>query len=226
MKLLQLMFPVFFLIVFSDSYSQQKKVSVSTSTAEVVTSSGTTSDLLENRKSFFVPVDSDNVYEALALLGINLYSIKLPVDRFKKYKLIVYTDNYTQNKQTERKRNEFFIVDEKKEFQSKLSLTIVKTGDSLLIVKWKAPDGSERIFEDPGGRLSRFEYRTLPFAFQEIIPEKKIPILLLGSSWYDEKSKVVRFCTDNELKADLSNDAFKFMPQYYIFSIELKEVSD
>lgn len=228
MKLLQTLVPVlFFISSVEECYSQQKKVSASTTaTPVVVTSSATTSDVLEKPKSFFAPVDGDDINDALALLGINIYSIKLPVISSKKYKLTVYTDNYIQNKETAKKKNEFSIVNEKQESHKNLSLTLVKTGDSLLIIKWKAPDGSTRSFENPRGRVSGFEYRMLPFQFQEIAPGKKIPILLLGSSWFDAKINAVRFCYDFEMNPDLSNEAFKLMPQYYIFSIELTEASD
>ena len=223
MKLLNSIYAVLFLISFVDCYSQQKQVNVSTNTPVVVLSSATTSDVFEKPKSFFTHVDGDDISDALDLLGINIYSIKLPVINSKKYKIIFYTDNYIQNKETVKKKNEFSIVNEKHVSHRNLSLTIVKTGDSSLLIKWKAPDGSTRSFENPRGRLSGFEYRMLPFQFQEITPGKKIPILLLGSSWFDAKINGIRFCSELEINPDLEDEAFEKMPQYYIFSIELIE---
>lgn len=211
---------------FLNCYSQQKKIDVSTTAHVLVTPSTTNADIFEQPKSFFAPVESGDINDALDLLGINICSIKLPVKNYKKYTIIVYADNYVQNKAAVKRKNEFSIVNGQIESNKNLSLTIVKTGDSSLIIKWKAPDGSTRTSENPRGRLSGLEYRVLPFMFQEILPGKKIPILLLGSSWFDPKINAVRFCSDFELNPDLSNDAFKYMPQYYIFSIEINEQKD
>ena len=215
--------PAFIFIILAGCQSQREKVKVNTTIPLTHTSFEATSDILEKPQSFFATVNGDDIGDALELLGINIYSIKLPVVNSKKYKLVVYTDNYIQNKETVKKKNEFLIINEKHESPKNLSLTIIKTGDSSLVIKWKAPDGSTRSFENPRGRLSGFEYRVLPFQFQEIIPGKKIPILLLGSSWFDARVNGIRFCSDLEINPDLKDDAFEKMPQYYIFSIELSE---
>lgn len=229
MKLLLTLSSTLFFISAVECYSQQKKVNVSTATPIVTTSpsvvtSSATSDALENRESFFAPINEGDINDALDLLGINIYNIKLPVIIAKNYKLTVYTDVYTQKQDAKSRKNTFEIVNDRNQTSKGLSLIIVKTGDSSLVLKWKVPDGSTRSSTNPRGRISGYEYRVLPFKFQEIIPGKKIPILLLGSSWFDPQINGVRFCYDLEMNPDLSNEVFTLMPQYYIFSIEISEI--
>lgn len=223
MNLIKIVLPAFISIGLLGCQTEQKKVKATTTTLLADTSSRVTPDILEEPESFFAKVDGDDISDALELLGINIYSIKLPVTNSEKYKLVVYTDNYIQNKETFKKKNEFSIVNEKHGSHRNLSLTIIKTGDCSLVIKWKAPDGSTRSFENPKGRISGYEYRVLPFQFQEITPGRKIPILLLGSSWFDARINGIRFCSDLEINPDLKDEAFEKMPQYYIFSIELVE---
>ncbi len=226
MNYFKVILSVVFICSLINCYSQQKQVAITTTTPSVSAPSATTSDVIERPKSFFTAVDKSDISDALELLGINIYSIKLPAINTKKYRLTVYTDNYIQNKETVKRKNEFIVVNEQKDAEQKISLTIVQRGDSTLVIKWKAADGATRSSENPRGRISGYEYRCLPFEFQEIVPGKKIPILLFGSSWFDAKINGVRFCYDFELKPDLSNEAFKDMPQYYIFSIELTEMNN
>ena len=149
-------------LFFSSSvecYSQQKKVNVSTSTPVVtqsptVVTSSSTSDVVENRESFFAPINGEDINDALDLLGINIYNIKLPVISAKQYKLTVYTDVYTQKQETKNRKNTFDIMNDRNQTSKGLSLIIVKTGDSSLVLKWKAPDGSTRSFENPRGMIN------------------------------------------------------------------------
>ena len=227
MKIFQFFCLTVCLICSTVCLCQSQKVRVNKTSVSslpvVATTSTTESKMLEKRGSFFGPLKENDIAEALEQLGINLYTIKLPPIRSKKYVLHISTDNYIQGQNPIRRKNSFELMNEDGEISKNVSLSIIRIGDSSLAIKWKAPDGTTRSFENPRGRLSGFEYRILPFRFQEIVPGKKIPILLLGSSWFDARINGIRFCSELEINPDLEDEAFKKMPQYYIFSIELEE---
>lgn len=57
-----------------------------------------------------------------------------------------------------------------------------------------------------------------------------VPVMLFGSFWYDaELSKhfggepAYRFCMENEMEADMRNEAFDRMPHYWIVRIGLEK---
>jgi hypothetical protein len=55
----------------------------------------------------------------------------------------------------------------------------------------------------------------------------ELPLLLIGSYWnatsIDGTMKAQKFCMENELLGDFSNQAFDLMPHYYVFGISIKE---
>lgn len=96
--------------------------------------------------------------------------------------------------------------------------------DSLVDVKFNI-SGNERhininlrnCFINPNRKFFYYEIRT--FKEQDFEPNKEIPLLMYGSAWYDKQSGLVRFCMGHELDSDLSNDAFQYMPHYYVIGI-------
>lgn len=73
-------------------------------------------------------------------------------------------------------------------------------------------------------------YQPKLFKTEELKVNQTVPVLLFGSSWYDEKlSKyyggmpAYRFCMENELEADMSSRAFDEMPHYWVIRVGLQE---
>lgn len=58
---------------------------------------------------------------------------------------------------------------------------------------------------------------------KKIMPGKFIPLVLLGSFWYDERSRIFRFCGESEIASDMSSEILKNLPHYYIVGITLKK---
>lgn len=71
-----------------------------------------------------------------------------------------------------------------------------------------------------------YHYQSRPFKLTEFQPNVDIPLMLYGSAWYDEKSKVHRFCGENEIDPDMSTEILKYIPHYYIVGIRLIETTN
>lgn len=66
-----------------------------------------------------------------------------------------------------------------------------------------------------------YNYAIRPFKFGEIRENKFIPLLMLGSFWYDERSGLFRFCGEKELAPDMSSKILKDLPHYYVIGITI-----
>jgi len=62
-------------------------------------------------------------------------------------------------------------------------------------------------------------YNTRPFKLNTFKEEAFIPLILLGSGWYDEKYNIFRFCGENEIEPDMSSEILKNVPHYYILGV-------
>ncbi|MDE6379807.1 MAG: DUF5041 domain-containing protein [Muribaculaceae bacterium] len=67
-------------------------------------------------------------------------------------------------------------------------------------------------------------YNTRPFKIQEITNGKFIPLVLYGSWWYDKDFDIFRFCGEKEVDPDMSSDILKYIPNYYVFGIEVNPI--
>ena len=65
-----------------------------------------------------------------------------------------------------------------------------------------------------------FNYHTRPFIIEAFEVDKFIPLVLFGSSWYDERFNVIRFCGEREIDPDLSSEILKDVPHYYVLGIK------
>ena len=67
----------------------------------------------------------------------------------------------------------------------------------------------------------RYLYETRPFEVGTLQPDVFIPLLLIGSFWFD--SGGYRFCGEAEFPADMSSKTFEHLPHYYVIGITLKK---
>ena len=65
-----------------------------------------------------------------------------------------------------------------------------------------------------------FSYNTRPFKIDKFEVDKFIPLVLFGSSWYNEQFNVFQFCGDNEIEPDLSSEILKEVPHYYVLGVK------
>ena len=64
-----------------------------------------------------------------------------------------------------------------------------------------------------------FSYYTKPFKIDTFEVDKFIPLVLFGSSWYDERINVLRFCGEREINPDMSSEILKDVPHHYVFGV-------
>lgn len=69
-----------------------------------------------------------------------------------------------------------------------------------------------------------YMYYTKPFKMDEFCADQFIPLVLLGSAWYDKNYGIHRFCGENEMDPDMSTGILQDIPHYYVVGIEIKPV--
>ena len=65
-----------------------------------------------------------------------------------------------------------------------------------------------------------FFYNTRPFKIKEFQEDEFIPLILLGSGWYDERFNVLRFCGEREIEPDMSSEILKDVPHHYVVGVK------
>lgn len=71
-----------------------------------------------------------------------------------------------------------------------------------------------------------YTYNPRPFKLDKAPAEGYVPLVLLGSMWFDEQFNVFRFCGENEIDPDLSveESMVHFIPHYYVFGVDIHPV--
>ena len=65
-----------------------------------------------------------------------------------------------------------------------------------------------------------FFYNTRPFKIKAFNEDEFIPLILLGSGWYDERFNILRFCGEREIEPDMSSEILKDVPHYYVIGVK------
>ncbi len=73
---------------------------------------------------------------------------------------------------------------------------------------------------DSHARYSHRPFKLVPKEHAEII---RLPLVMVGSFWYDERYDVYRFCGEKEIDPELTSEILKNCPHYFIIGIELHE---
>ena len=69
-----------------------------------------------------------------------------------------------------------------------------------------------------------YTYNTRPFEVKELKMDTFVPLVLLGSIWYDERFNIHRFCGESVLDPDMSADILKHIPHYYVIGVKIKPI--
>jgi hypothetical protein len=71
---------------------------------------------------------------------------------------------------------------------------------------------------------AEYMYDVRPFKISPTAEKRqRVPLLLYGSFWWDEKYGVHRFCGESEFEPDLSNETLKQVPHYYVIGVEVEK---
>ena len=65
-----------------------------------------------------------------------------------------------------------------------------------------------------------YAYQTRPFKMSTFKENEFIPLVLLGSVWYDERYNLFRFCGEIEIDPDMSSEILKYVPHYYVVGVK------
>lgn len=67
-------------------------------------------------------------------------------------------------------------------------------------------------------------YGVRPFKMQQFRTGEFIPLVLLGSFWWDDRYHFYRFCGENELEPDMSNEMTGKIPHYFVIGMEATKI--
>lgn len=69
-----------------------------------------------------------------------------------------------------------------------------------------------------------YNYQSRPFKIEGLKMNTFIPLLLLGSMWYDEHFNIHRFCGEDVISPDMSDEILKYIPHYYIIGVKINPI--
>ena len=66
---------------------------------------------------------------------------------------------------------------------------------------------------------NRFFYQMRPFKIEAFKENEFIPLILLGSAWWNEQINSFQFCVEIEFNPDMSSESLKLIPHYFIIGV-------
>lgn len=109
-----------------------------------------------------------------------------------------------------------------------LAVYLRRTNDSTSVCTINIPEvimaGATPLHLKPIEKYNSYVYYPRPFKFQPIKETNhfKIPLILYGSGWLDEKYDIIRFCGEREIDPEMNAEILKKLPHYYIIGLEFK----
>ena len=73
------------------------------------------------------------------------------------------------------------------------------------------------------GYEGRYLYKVRPVEVGAFQPGEFIPLVVVGSCWYDERVGAYRFCGENVFPADLKSETLKLVPHYYVIGVRISK---
>lgn len=71
------------------------------------------------------------------------------------------------------------------------------------------------------GYEGRYIYDERPVKVEAFQPGAFIPLVVVGSYWFDERVGAYRFCGENVFPADLQSETLKLVPHYYVIGVKI-----
>lgn len=79
----------------------------------------------------------------------------------------------------------------------------------------------KEVFDQNGNPNTSFGVR--PFKIDNIKVGEYHPLALLGTYWWDENTHLFRFCGEDILSPDMSDDIIKFIPEFYVIGTIIRK---
>lgn len=113
---------------------------------------------------------------------------------------------------------------------TRLNLGLSPLNDSTLRVSMEIPEiGSAyqqislRPQVHPKTGTIQHNYNNRPFTAPVFHSDTFIPLMLVGSAWYDPHIEMFRFCGESEIAPDLSSEILSHVPHFYVIGVETKK---
>lgn len=165
-----------------------------------------------------------DINSALELLGLNFFKVDFSVAE-KDYPIIIYINEYSSDSlistQTCSFDPTFLEINQLNEIKIFAKRETFESGILWMDIKHPTQYELRRFDINEEFRITHFWRR---FENADLQYGKQIPLLLYGTAWEVTLSNgvtLMKFCSD-DLKRDMSNEAFKRMNHYYIIGYELK----
>lgn len=116
---------------------------------------------------------------------------------------------------------------------SRINIGLSPLNDSTLRISMEIPETGAsyqqlalRPQTHPATGQIQHNYLHRPFKVQEFQSDTFIPLLFVGSAWYDPEIGVFRFCGENEISPDLSEEIVSHVPHFYVVGIQAYKQKD
>ena len=116
---------------------------------------------------------------------------------------------------------------------TRLNLGLSPLNDSTLRVSMEIPEIgaayqqiSLRPQVHPKTGTIQHNYSNRPFTAPVFHSDTFIPLMLVGSAWYDPHIEMFRFCGESEIAPDLSSEILSHVPHFYVIGVETKKEQD
>lgn len=113
---------------------------------------------------------------------------------------------------------------------TRLNLGLSPLNDSTLRVSMEIPEIgaayqqiSLRPQVHPKTGTIQHNYSNRPFTAPVFHSDTFIPLMLVGSAWYDPHIEMFRFCGESEIAPDLSSEILSHVPHFYVIGVETKK---
>lgn len=174
-----------------------------------------------------IETDVSDIDMALQAIGVEIFRFQLPVDEQPAYDVIFHIDEYRNDSLVDSRG--YHIGATYTYFNEEQGGPSERFCNSLRLIRsdinaekpmlWLELVGAGRI-QMTVEKKTEHPYGSRAFAAQPFEVDVKIPLLMYGSFWKDEKG-IVRFCGSAELELD--DEMMKDSPHYYIFGVELRK---
>lgn len=113
---------------------------------------------------------------------------------------------------------------------TRLNLGLSPLNDSTLRVSMEIPEIgaayqqiSLRPQAHPKTGTIQHNYSNRPFTAPVFQSSTFIPLMFVGAAWYDPQIEMFRFCGENEITPDLSQEIVSHVPHFYVIGVETKK---
>lgn len=189
----------------------------------------------EKRRLTYGDADLKDVVSALDKMKVNIRKIYLPVNRDESFKVTLFIEEYENGEL--KKETPIGLQPTRMEIRYREDTEFrAKVYNQITAIIDNSGNGRTMFYficegiQSGGYPLDIKEehafYSVRPFLQKDFVFSEKVPVLMYGASWFDEKFKICRFCGSREVDYEMEDELFKFSPHYFIIKVKLEPNAD